>query len=231
MKIILLPGLDGTGQLLQWFTPCLEGLNFQVEALPGGTLQDYPSLAETLRKCLPDEPLVLLAESFSCPLALKLAHTCPQVRGVIFVAGFLTSPGQKAIKWGTRLLLNQRLKNPLVRWAGRRWGFNGQVSTEVSDAIFDHLLNLDKTPLLARLQTLAQLQASGEKIHQPCLYIQPRQDRMVTNNNLADFARACSNLRVAPLDSSHFVLQTHPQQVAQLVRDFLLQLLPQSQLQ
>ncbi len=228
MKIILLPGLDGTGQLLQWFTPYLEGLDFHVEALPGGTLQDYASLAEALRKCLPDEPLVLLAESFSCPLALKLAHTCAQVRGVIFVAGFLNSPGETAIKWGSRLLLNQRLKNPLVRWAGRRWGFNGQASQEVSTAIFDHLLNLDKTPLLARLQTLAQLQASSEKIHQPCLYIQPRQDRMVASNSLADFARACSNLRVAPLESSHFVLQTHPQQAADLVRTFLQQLVAQT---
>jgi len=225
MKIILLPGLDGTGLLLQWFTPYLEGLDFQVEALPTDGPQDYASLTEALRQRLPDEPLILLAESFSSPLALKLAQACPQVRSVIFVAGLLTSPGKKTLTWAKRLLLKQRLKNLFVRWAMRRWALNGQASTDVSNAILDHLLNLDKTPLLSRLETLAQLQTS-EKTSLPCLYIQPRRDRLVTTNNLADFAHACSNLRVASVDSSHFILQTHPRQAAQLVRDFFESLTP-----
>jgi pimeloyl-ACP methyl ester carboxylesterase len=86
-SLILLPGLDGTGDL---FRPLLDvlppGIDFLVVAYPA----DRPLTCDELLPILaeqipPDRPLVLVAESFSGPLALRFAAAHPdRVRAVVF---------------------------------------------------------------------------------------------------------------------------------------------------
>ncbi len=76
MKIVMLPGLDGTGLL---FEPALATCPAEFEAIPLALSQDEPStyadLAERVLRDLPgEEPYLLLAESFSGPLALEVAR-------------------------------------------------------------------------------------------------------------------------------------------------------------
>ena len=95
MKLVLLPGLDGTGLL---FEPLLEALpatlRRQVVTSPTDRKLTLHELADHVEGQLPqDEDYVLLAESFSGLVALALvAEKQLQPRGLIFCASFATPP-------------------------------------------------------------------------------------------------------------------------------------------
>lgn len=73
MKLVLLPGMDGTGilflPLLQCLTPFVE---VQIISYPADSCLDYAQLYQQVEKELPNEPYALLAESFSGPIAIKI---------------------------------------------------------------------------------------------------------------------------------------------------------------
>ena len=95
MKIILLPGLDGTGTL---FKPLSDVLPSTIESLvisyPPDEKLSYTELTAYVMDRLPtDEAYVLLGESFSGPIAYEIALRQPRnMHAVIFVASFLTPP-------------------------------------------------------------------------------------------------------------------------------------------
>src|ERR1700733_7124492 len=74
-KLVLLPGLDGTGELFSAFVAALAG-EFETEAVRYPTEQclSYAELEDFVRAACPiSGPFLLLAESFSTPLAIKYA--------------------------------------------------------------------------------------------------------------------------------------------------------------
>src|SRR5690242_7684380 len=93
--LILLPGLDGTGRLFRGFVECLPAsVESIIIPLPSDAASDYDSIALSIINRLPRErPLVLLGESFSGPLALKIAsHGNLNVAAVVLVASFIRRP-------------------------------------------------------------------------------------------------------------------------------------------
>jgi pimeloyl-ACP methyl ester carboxylesterase len=222
MKIILLPGLDGTGQLFQWLLPHLDGFDVQVESLPQEGPQDYPHLTAVLAERLPkDEPFVLLAESFSSPIAVQLAQQNSNIQAVIFVAGFLSKPRRLSLRLAKRYLGKKQLLRPWVKWLSARWIFKKQASHDVLAAFYDCLHQLDNKILRARLASISRLKPHPIKLQQPCLYLRPHMDVLVTHNTLAEFVQTCPKLQVMGFDAPHFILQTQSQIAAQRIREFI----------
>ncbi|HEX7052370.1 MAG TPA: hypothetical protein VF211_00370, partial [Burkholderiales bacterium] len=95
MKIVLLPGLDGTGIL---FGPFLDRLPASLSPIvvtyPPDRELGYDELLEIVLRHIPaGEPFVLLGESFSGPLALMAAANRPAgLRGVVLCATFVQNP-------------------------------------------------------------------------------------------------------------------------------------------
>src|SRR5262245_10771883 len=75
VTLVLLPGLDGTGQLFKGLLAALPSrFNPLVVSLPQRGDQCYATLAAYVAELLPAAgPFVLLGESFSGPLALRVA--------------------------------------------------------------------------------------------------------------------------------------------------------------
>lgn len=91
---LLLPGFDGSGRL---FAPLLSEpklpFNPRVVGLPVDAPRGYDELAAWLEPHLPSEPFVLLAESCSGPLAIRIAVRYPdRVTHLVLAATFLRSP-------------------------------------------------------------------------------------------------------------------------------------------
>jgi len=92
ITLVLLPGLDGSGELFRWFTaalpPTIRPAVVRLRA------NDYVTLAAEVKRALPrDRPFVLLGESFSGPLALRLAAERPSgLVAVVLVASFASRP-------------------------------------------------------------------------------------------------------------------------------------------
>lgn len=59
MKLVLLPGMDGTGDLFSPLLQMLSGFQWEVIALPNSGAQDYASIIVYVKQRLPDEDLFL----------------------------------------------------------------------------------------------------------------------------------------------------------------------------
>lgn len=93
--LVLLPGVDGTGEL---FGPLIAALNGQVRTLvvryPTDEALSYLELQRQVHDLLPEgEPFFLLGESFSGPVAISIAAEKPVgLQGGILGASFLRNP-------------------------------------------------------------------------------------------------------------------------------------------
>ncbi|SEH70807.1 hypothetical protein SAMN05660691_00907 [Rheinheimera pacifica] len=70
-----------------------QGMEVVVLPLPNEGAQDYKSLSQYILKRLPHEDFILVAESFSGGIAAQLSQQIvPHLKGIIFVASFLSAP-------------------------------------------------------------------------------------------------------------------------------------------
>ena len=91
MEVVVLPGLDGTTVLLAPFLAALQGRGVPASAVgyPGDRPLDYDALEPLVRAQLPRTPFVLLGESFSGPLAIRIAADPPPgLRGLVLSTTF-----------------------------------------------------------------------------------------------------------------------------------------------
>jgi pimeloyl-[acyl-carrier protein] methyl ester esterase len=102
MTLVLLPGLDGTGNLFSWFIGALPPhLSAKVIAYPADQVLNYSQLLAYVTDRLPiQEPYMVLAESFSTPLVVHLAARHPaNLKGLIMCAGFVTNPARSWLRF------------------------------------------------------------------------------------------------------------------------------------
>ena len=79
VALILLSGMDGTNKLREAFVAALgPTIEPTVVTYPTDRPLGYPELESLVRSTLPaDRPYVLLGESFSGPIAISIADSCP----------------------------------------------------------------------------------------------------------------------------------------------------------
>src|SRR5687767_14878842 len=96
MKVLLLPGLDGTGQL---FRPLMAAAPDSIEPIPvtyPADSCDYEQLERAARSQLADD-CVLLAESFSGPIGVRMASD-PRIRALILCNSFVCPPRWRGLR-------------------------------------------------------------------------------------------------------------------------------------
>ena len=222
-KVVMLPGLDGTGLL---FGPALRACpnEFEavVEALPALEPLDYQALAERVTPALPvHEPFILLGESFSGPLALEVAARRPVgLLGVVLVATFVTPP-----KPGWVSLLPWKL---IFRFSPPQFlvqhFFLGRCRTEELQGILQRLPELVAPEVMAsRVEAVSSVDARGvlSSCPVPILYLQASQDRLVPDRALAEVLRVRPEVEHRRIDSPHFVFQVAPDEAWGHILTFL----------
>jgi pimeloyl-[acyl-carrier protein] methyl ester esterase len=230
MRLILLPGFDGTGAL---FAPFLHALPPEMEArvIPFSTdrICSAAELVGQVLSNLPDDvPYVLIAESFSGPIALKASasHCRPPV-AVILCASFAVCPVPGVALKALGLLARafSRLRPP--RWLVRRY-LLGEAPDHLVELFYSTLATVSPRVLAHRLSILREFTAEFRPLRLSCplLYLQATQDRLVGAHNL-DFVRQCyPTVTVVEIDSPHLVLQVQPAASIRAISDFLAGLAP-----
>jgi pimeloyl-ACP methyl ester carboxylesterase len=223
--LVLLPGLDGTGRLFADFLAALPKIfTATVVAYPPDEFLSYDGLGPLVSSAAPKaEQFVLLAESFSTPLALDYAASNPpNLAAVIVSAGFVFKPIAwpqlaKAIArtWFFRLRApDSILEYFLVGRGAPRALLQGlrqvlrSVSPEVLSARVREALNCDARNALARITV-------------PLLYIQPTQDKLLVQSCIDEMKRIKPDLFIAHVIGPHLLLQREPEKVANIVSKFL----------
>ena len=219
MRLVLLPGLNGSSNLFAPLLDALRDVDCQPLALPDQGPQDYASLTDRLLAELGHAPFVLLGESFSGPLAFRLALRKPEgLRAVIFAATFLTRPSPFLA-----LLRHMPMPPALVTHAPilRALCLGRDVEDAVLRRVQEEIRGLDQALVRARLGSLAGLRAAQGRLAVPALQLWPQQDRLVAARAAGSLAAHCDDLRQVRLDGPHFILQARPHACAQAIRTFL----------
>jgi pimeloyl-[acyl-carrier protein] methyl ester esterase len=225
MKLILLPGLDGTGIL---FKPFLAVASADIEphvvAYPTQVPLGYDDLLPLVQRALPTtEPFVLLGESFGGPLALHIAAQCPHnLRGLILAGSFISCPVRFSPRWSTALIhpLPFRAFTSLVKLKAKlglyatpeHYSLSVSAISQVAPEVFAH-----RVREIIRVDATAELRACPS----PILYLQGERDLVVPNFNLERMLKVRGDIRVARIASSHMILKTQPAAALQAIRKFI----------
>lgn len=207
-RIVLLPGMDGTGTLFRRFlAQAPDGFAPETVALPAEPIS-HAELAARIGPALGlDVGSVLLAESYSGGLALRLAAEHP-VAAVVLVNSFVAPPCHRALRLAALPTLF-RFGTP--RAAIRHF----LVGLRASPALVDEVkVVVDGVPahvLAARIAEVLTVD-SGDWLTRcttPLLYLRGTEDRVVPEASVRRIASSRAT-RVARIPGPHLLLQAEP---------------------
>lgn len=216
MRIVILPGLDGTAQLLGGLLDELAHNDIDIVSYPP-TLASYSDILAFVQQQLPtDVNYIIVAESFSGPVAIQLAALKPAgLSGIVFVATFARRPMAAPSVFASIFKLIP-IKSRLFTWAAQpmlmgRWR-NATFTTKFHAALVD----LPKSTLVNRVKEVLRVDVVKllRNLDVPSVYLRPNQDRLVPLSASVPFPD------IHLLDGPHFVLQACPKESAEIIREF-----------
>jgi pimeloyl-ACP methyl ester carboxylesterase len=222
--LVLLPGLHGTCALLRDFMQAL-GKEWPSLAIdyPRDRFLSHAELADFVRAKLPAQrPFVLLGESFSGPVAIRLAATRPKgLRGLIVSTSFASNPRPALGRFAGLARTVPATALPLSVfefWLLGRWS-NPHLREEFRAV----LAEVDPGVLAERLVACLREDVRAElaQVDAPILYLRARQDRLVPGAAAAQVARLAPRTRIREFDGPHCLLQAVPEAAALVVKEFL----------
>jgi pimeloyl-ACP methyl ester carboxylesterase len=222
LAVVLLPGMDGTGDL---FEPLVSALGPEVEAIvvryPDEPL-DYRAHEEVAWSALPkNRPYLVLGESFSGPIAVALAaRQPPGLLGYVLSSSFVVRPSSvlAVLEPLLKFLSLHRVPMPVVQYflMGRF------ASSELRAMYARALTRVSPGTLVTRLRAIARVDVRTmfSRVAVPGLYLRATEDRLVSRASARQFERLASRARVADIVGPHFLLQSNPVAAAQAIKEF-----------
>jgi pimeloyl-[acyl-carrier protein] methyl ester esterase len=218
--------MDGTGELFSEFIAALPE-TFEAVAV-GYPTERYLSYSElenfVLAACPTSEPFMLIAESFSTPLALKYAAANPaNLEGVVLCAGFAASPVRGWRRFIASLLAPVVFHVTMPNVAARHWLVGTDASPSLLRAVRTAVASVKPDVLAARLRAVLACDVRGAvgQIGVPILYIRAEQDRLVSALCVEELRQLKPEMTVAALEGPHLLLQRQPQKAAEAVVGFI----------
>ncbi len=222
--LVLLPGLDGTGELFADFVAALApDVETIVVPYPRDLPQTYDELEAVARSFLPtDRPYVLLAESFSGPIGISIAASNPTgLCGLVLCCTFAKLPFPFG-KWMHRIAGNAPialvpqssldlvlLGRHMTRTLRERFASTlATVAPEVLRLRAQQALLVDRSALLAQIRV-------------PTLCLHAREDQLISNRATRNLAGRMADARIVEFDAPHFLLQVRPLESAAALQRFL----------
>jgi pimeloyl-ACP methyl ester carboxylesterase len=228
-KLILLPGMDFTGELFAEFIRALP-VESKVKVLryPADHFLSYHQLMSLTESAFPaSEPFVLVAESFSAPLAMQLAAANPpNLKGVVLCAGFVTSPVRGPLRRLCCFFSPVLFSIGLPEIAVRHWLVGSSASPALLASVRAAISSVGPAVLSARLRAVLTCDASAEleKVAAPILYLQAEKDRLVKQSSLNEIRRIKPKTIAAVIPGPHLLFQREPQRAAEVLLEFVRQL-------
>ena len=225
MKLVLLPGMDGTGKLFADFVNALP-TPYDTAVVAYSTLntQTYEQLEDVVRQTCPlAEPFILVAESYSAPIAIKYSASHPKnLKGLVLCAGFASSPLQGWRRLAARFLVPILFLMKPPAFAVRHWLVGPSASASLVRAVQGAISSVRPSVLAARLRSIlsCDLRDDLRNIKVPVLYMKAQQDRLVRSSCSEEIARLIPTIRIVTLEGPHLILQRHPESAAKIVTEF-----------
>ena len=225
-KLVLLPGMYGTGDLFSDFIAALPvGFQAQVIEYPNDISHSYSELLNMIRSQVPArEPYVIVAESFSTPLAIQFAATNPpNLNGLVLSAGFATSPVRGVLRFLTPFLARLLAHTPVNEFGARLMLRGSKAPEELQARIRAAIASVKPAVLMDRCRAVVACNVLAElcRIEVPVFCLQARYDQLVNPVCMEEMRRAKSDIEVRVLDGAHMLLQQWPRETAEIVANFV----------
>jgi pimeloyl-[acyl-carrier protein] methyl ester esterase len=225
MKLLFMPGIDGTGtsfEPLRQFLPA--NIETTVIKYPTSKPLSFEETVNSAREQISRNPDVVLAESFSGPVAVVLIGSGRlKTKGLILSATFARTPRPFVVRILSLLPVESILKLPFpnswlrhfigdAKTAGVILPLWERVRSEVPARILAHRIRM-----VGRIDVREYL----SKVMIPCLYIQATRDRIVPPSSVRDFADSITGLHIRRIAGPHPILQVEPEVSAAIISEFI----------
>ncbi len=227
--LVLLPGLDGTGALFaDLISELPPSLSVNIARYPTQRFLSYSELVPCVQEVVPrSSPFLLIAESFSTPLAAKLAAARPpNLAGLVTCAGFITNPV------GSWSLLVRVLARPMLfrlsppRLVLEHFLIGASPPNALEAGVRQAIRLVNPEVLAERVQAVLGCDARGDlaRTKIPMLYIQADSDRLVRPECFSEIQRLRPDTMLASIPAPHLVFQREPRKAAEAIMRFIHQL-------
>lgn len=215
---ILLPGLHGTVDLFARFVAAAPtGFPLRCQPLPKEIVRSYSELAEWVRDRLPLDPVVLIAESFSGPLALLVADRCPRVLGVVLSASFVERPlpgflaHVPAFVWGQ--------SPPTALLSVLLTGGDRILAEEIRRTMAT--VTGDVLASRAAVALNVDVRAELERYSRPLLHLRATRDRIIRARSAARVRALKPSALIISIEAPHMLLQCRPTEAWSHIKSFI----------
>jgi pimeloyl-ACP methyl ester carboxylesterase len=219
---VLLPGLDGTGVLLERFAGALgAALDTCIVAYPPALSSSYAELEKLALAALPsDAPYLLIGESFSGPIAISLAAKAPPgLKGLVLCATFARSP-IPILQTFAPLLRFARARLPMFllrhlllgRWA----------TASIERALAGALTQIPAEVIRERVRAVLSVDVSAQlsAVRVPVMYLQATEDRMIPSAAGEYLRQVAPSVEIVRIEGPHFLLQAAPESCLEKILEF-----------
>ena len=214
---VLMPGFDGTGDLYQGL---IEELGNELGSVvvcysSNNSLGEY--VDEAISQAPKNQPIILIAESFSGPIALEIVDRGElDVRGLVLSATFLSPPLKPAIELGLKMPI---FPKSIKKQTAKSFCLNGVGKEDVVSAVNASVASMSKSAIKSRLSALLEMDAAAaaSQCEIPVLYLQASQDRLISSSRSDDLVDALSNCGREIIDAPHLLFQANPESATESI--------------
>ena len=223
--------MDGTGDL---FSPFLQALPrcqaVRVVSYPADRAANYPALERHVVDSLPaGEPIMIVAESFSGPIALRLsANRSLKLRAVVVVCSFASRPLGFSGAIFARLPLSCLFRLRIPPLLLRRFLLGNKANEELVKGTVAAISSVRPDVLAGRLrEALTSRYCAGPILPATrVVALFSQKDRLLGRRARKSITEAVPCVGMQALDAPHFALQAAPGQVVRKLADLDLLRLP-----
>jgi pimeloyl-ACP methyl ester carboxylesterase len=210
LPVLFLPGMHGSAELFgslchevtRQFTPILASFP---------ECGSYSELVSVVEAAVPPHGrFAIVAESFSGPLAIRLAAThCDRVQALILCNSFVVSPRSRLFRFLPWQLIFS-LSPP--RAAIKLWLVGGGAKPELIVQIKQAIRAVSARTLAKRMVAVLSVNelAALQSVVCPILYLRGAEDRLVPERSAQRVIACAPNARRSDLPGHHLLLQTKP---------------------
>jgi len=226
LRIILLPGIYGTGLL---FNPLIHALPKQYECMvisyPTQDVLSYPELVQYVAEKIPqDKPFIILAESFAGPVGLMLSKIMgDNLKALILVCSFVKNPRPRLSKFSRLVLHDKLLALQPSRFMTKFMIAGFDVSEQILALAFSIQREVSVTVFRRRLEDAMAVDVSHclSEMSIPLLHLYANGDRIIPRSAQRTIKSLRPDVTSVGLDGPHYLLQTKAKQSVASITDFL----------
>jgi pimeloyl-[acyl-carrier protein] methyl ester esterase len=215
MVVVLLPGMDGTGRLFRWFVKHLPAdAEAKVVCYPPDVHLSYEDLANRVfRELPPEKPYIIVAESYSGPVAVLLTTRAgPNLQAIVLVASFVRSSSSRVGGWIAQLVKPSLFRLRPPRWLLRFLMLNSMASGEVLAELEEAIASVRPEVLAGRFQNSLRVDVAQKLAQCPVrvAYLSAHKDRLLGQRGLRGVLAARPNTEAINVAGPHLLLQCNP---------------------